>query len=234
MNLLDEAGIYVLTELANTQTAIDSTSPTWNVQLYQQYTSVVDALHNYTNVIGFSVGNEVVNSTETTSAAAFVKAAVRDVKAYIKSSGYRSSLGIGYAQRDLNETSAPGINIHMANYLNCGDEAATVDFWGFNSYSWCGPSNYVASNYSGLVQDFATYSSPVFLSEYGCNNWTGNVNGAADRPFTEVSVLYGNMSSVFSGGIAFKYFEDNSSDVQGLMDYGICFSPHTLELSDQA
>jgi hypothetical protein len=28
----------------------------------------------------------------------------------------------------------------MANYFNCGDDAATIDFWGFNSYSWYGPS----------------------------------------------------------------------------------------------
>ncbi|KAE9365848.1 carbohydrate-binding module family 43 protein [Stipitochalara longipes BDJ] len=222
MGLLDKAGIYVLTDLANNKTAIDSENPTWNVQLYQQYISVVDVLQNYSNVIGFSVGNEVVDRTNTTSAAAFVKAAVRDVKAYIKSRGYRSSLGVGYAQKDLDETSAPGININMANYLNCGDDANTVDFWGFNSYSWCGPSDYVQSEYTDLTQEFATYSSPVFFSEYGCNAWKGNDNGAAERPFTEVAALYGsNMSSVFSGGVAFKYFEDNSSDIKGPGDFGL-------------
>jgi hypothetical protein len=96
------------------------------------------------------------------------------------------------------------MNINMANYFNCG--ADTVHFWGSNIYTWCGNSNYVDSGYINLTQQLANYSAPVFFSEYSCNDQKA---GAAIRNFTEVAALYGeNMSPVFSGGIAYEYFQD--------------------------
>jgi hypothetical protein len=217
MGLLGAAGIYVLSELGNNITSISTATPTWDIHLFQQYASVVDTLQKYSNVIGFSVGNEVINSVDSTRAAAHVKAAVRDIKAYIKAKGYRSSLGVGYAHKDLDETFAPGLNINTANYFNCGEDANTVDFWGFNIYSWCGNSNMVNSSYDKYTEEFATYSTPVFFSEYGCNKPEG---GAAVRPFTEVKALYGDqMSPVFSGGVAYEYFEAGPHDQDA--DYGI-------------
>ena len=112
-------------------------------------------------MLGFLVGDKVVNSTDITSAVAFVKAVVRDVKSYIKGRGYRPSLGVRYIQKDLNETSAPRINIYMANCLNCGDDAATVDFWGCNSYSWCGPSIKVTPPQLGHPPRWATFYTKI-------------------------------------------------------------------------
>lgn len=37
----------------------------------------------YPNILGFNIGNEVVNSAEATVAAPFIKAAARDIKAYL-------------------------------------------------------------------------------------------------------------------------------------------------------
>ena len=48
---------------------------------------------------------------------------------------------------------------------------------------------------------FKDYSVPVF-SEFGCNIIT-------PRPFTEVEAIYGStMKKVWSGGIAYEYFEE--------------------------
>jgi hypothetical protein len=70
---LDASGIYVLSELANNKTSISSETPDCDFQLYQQYTSVIDTLQRYSNIVGFSVGNEVIQSAESTKDVAFSK-----------------------------------------------------------------------------------------------------------------------------------------------------------------
>lgn len=205
MALLDAAGIYVISDLSEPDTSINRDDPAWNLALYSRYTSVIDSLQNYTNVIGFFAGNEVSNSASTTNATAYVKAAVRDMKAYIKNNNYRA-MGVGYAADDDATSRAT-----VANYLNCGSSSNSIDFWGYNIYEWCGDSSYTQSGYDQRTAEFANYSVPAFFAEYGCNL----PNGAASRPFTEVQALFGaNMSGVFSGGIVYEYFEEEN-------DYGL-------------
>ncbi len=206
MALLDAAGIYVLSDLPQPDLSIDRNVPEWNTELFQRYTDVIDALQSYDNVIGFFAGNEVTNSLNTTGASAYVKAAVRDSKAYIKAKGYRT-MGVGYAADD-DQT----VRAQVAAYFNCGDVADQIDFWGYNIYEWCGDSDYVTSGYADRTAEFASYSVPAFFAEYGCNTQGG---GAAGRKLTEVGALYGsNMSQVFSGGFVYEYFEEAN-------DYGL-------------
>ncbi|EMC99955.1 carbohydrate-binding module family 43 protein [Baudoinia panamericana UAMH 10762] len=198
MAALANAGIYVIADLSSPTIGqnIDRSNPQWNDGIYARYTAVVDAFQNYTNVLGFFAGNEVSNAPNNTNASAFVKAAVRDMKAYIKSKNYRT-IGVGYATNDDAD-----IRVNMADYFNCGDASSAIDFWGYNIYSWCGESSYTASGYDVRTQEFSTYSVPAFFAEYGCNN-------VEPRPFTEVQALYGpNMSTVWSGGIAYQYFQE--------------------------
>lgn len=221
MQLLDAAGIYVLSDLPQPDQSIDRNTPEWTIDLFQRYTDVIDSLQSYTNVIGFFAGNEVTNSLNTTGASAYVKAAVRDSKQYIKSKGYRT-IGVGYAADDDADVRA-----NVAAYFNCGDVADQIDFWGYNIYEWCGDSSYQTSGYADRVAEFANYSVPAFFAEYGCNTQGG---GAAGRKFTEVAALYGtNMTPVFSGGFVYEYFEEandyglvsvDSSSVSTLADFG--------------
>ncbi|KAI5866295.1 carbohydrate-binding module family 43 protein [Durotheca rogersii] len=194
-------GIYVIADLGHPGVSIDSNNAAWDVELYTRYTAVIDTMSKYNNVIGFFAGNEVVSATNQTYAAAFVKAAVRDTKAYIRQMNYRQSLGVGYATADVPSRD------ELAHYFACEPEqgsSTTIDFWGYNVYSWCGDSNYEASSYGERVQFFSDYPVPVFFAEYGCIE--GIDGGPTHRPFTEVAVLYGNMTSVFSGGIVYQYF----------------------------
>lgn len=206
MAALDAAGIYVISDLGEPNLSINSGDPQWNTALYARYTAVVDSLASYSNVIGFFAGNEVISNTSFTASSAFVKAAVRDTKAYITSKNYHS-MGVGYAADDNQYVRAD-----VAAYFNCGPTADQIDFWGYNIYEWCGNSNYIQSGYDQRTAEFANYSVPAFFAEYGCNTQGG---GAAGREFTEVQALYGvNMSEVFSGGFVYEYFQEEN-------DYGL-------------
>ena len=201
--MLQSAGIYLIQDLSNPSSSINRNAPTWTTELYADYAAVIDAMANYTNVLGFFAGNEVSNDVNNTNASAFVKAAVRDMKAYIKTKNYRT-IGVGYATND-----DANIRIDLAHYFNCGsDPASAIDFWGYNIYSWCGASSYTQSGYDQRTAEFANYSVPAFFAEYGCNT-------VQPRQFTEVQAIYGdNMTGVWSGGIVYMYFQETN-------DYGM-------------
>ncbi|KAF4556250.1 1,3-beta-glucanosyltransferase-like protein [Elsinoe fawcettii] len=200
MQLLNDAGIYVVADLSEPANSINRDSPSWNDNLYARYTSVVDNMAQYSNVMGFFAGNEVSNKPNNTNASAFVKAAVRDMKTYIKDKNYRT-IGVGYATNDDAD-----IRENMANYFNCGDDQSqAIDFWGYNIYSWCGDSSFTESGFDVRTEEFSSYSVPVFFAEYGCNT-------PSPREFTEVGTLYGSqMNNVWSGGIVYMYFQEQNN-----------------------
>ncbi|WEJ93857.1 Glycolipid anchored surface protein 4 precursor [Yamadazyma tenuis] len=206
MSMLAAAGVYL---------ALDVNSPipnhhlnryepwnSYNVEYLENVFKVVEQFSYYNNTLGFFAGNEVINDiTSAKNSAVYVKAMVRDIKNYISYNSPRP-IPVGYsAADDLN------FRISFSSYLQCMDESPSdsVDFYGVNSYQWCGDQTFYTSGYDSLVNDYLSYSRPVFLSEYGCNLIT-------PRQFGEVPTLYSNdMVDVFSGGLVYEFSQEPNS-----------------------
>ena len=138
----------------------------------------------------------------------YLRAVTRDLNNYIAKHSPRL-IPVGYSAADVKE-----ILTDSWAYLSCdingqSSDSSRIAFFGLNSYSWCGPTsdtaNYVASSYDQLINDFGKTSIPIFFSEYGCNK-------VEPRVFDEVPVLYGNMTSVMSGGLVYEYYEETSNN----------------------
>ncbi|OLY80503.1 Protein EPD2 [Smittium mucronatum] len=203
MKALSDAGIYVLLDLPTPNYSINRDNPSWDIYLLNQYKLKIDAFSGYDNVAGFIVGNEVTNSANTTEASAFVKAAVRDVKAYMKAKSI--SIPVGYADNDDDE-----IRDSLISYFNCGDGDTKVDFYGVNTYRWCGDATFKSSGYNLMLEPFIRYSIPYFLTEYGCNTIT-------PRQFKEVASMYdSDMEELASGGFLYEYSQEANN--YGIVD----------------
>ncbi|CAK9438561.1 uncharacterized protein LODBEIA_P27850 [Lodderomyces beijingensis] len=208
MDAFAEAGIYVLADLGEPYCSIRRDFPHWDTELLQRYKAVIDAMVGFDNLLGFFAGNEVADSQSNVDSAPFVRAAIRDVKKYMRDRKYRK-VPVGYATND-----DATIREYLANYFVCDlndphpdhreDEGldSKADFFAINVYEWCGYSTYTTSGYRELTAAFKNYPVPAFFSEFGCNMIT-------PRPFTEVEALYGStMRKTWSGGIAYEYFEE--------------------------
>lgn len=198
MNMLSNAGIYVLADLSSPDESIITSDPSWNTDIYRRYTSVIDSLQKYDNVLGFFAGNEVITNYTNTGAAPYIKAAIRDVKKYMVDKGYRN-IPVGYSANDDADTREKS-----ARYFACGNETERADFYGINMYEWCGYSSFKTSGYEERTKEFSDLNIPVFFSEYGCNS-------IRPRKFTEVEALFSEqMTDVWAGGIVYMYFEEEN------------------------
>ena len=221
MSIFNSVGIYVyvppspyLTRpLTAPSRALDVNSPlagdsinrhdpgsSYNEGYIKRIYSVVDAFKGYPNLLGFFAGNEVVNDVLSASVVPpYIRSIQRDLKNYIAKHAART-IPVGYSAAD-DPTRRP-----MWAYLSCGDDAGSrSDFYGLNSYQWCGDSTWESSGYQGLVDTFKNTSIPLFFSEFGCNK-------ISPRPFGEIAALYGErMISSWSGGLVYEYSQETSN-----------------------
>lgn len=203
MSMLAAAGIYLVLD-------VNSPLPSHHLNRYEPWTTydssylenVFKAVHQfstYNNTLGFFAGNEIINDKlSATNSPVFVKAVVRDIKAYIAKNSPRP-IPVGYSAADDLD-----YRISLSQYLECtdSDHLESIDFYGVNSYQWCGDQTMDSSGYHTLVKDYKQYSKPVFLSEYGCNE-------VLPRRFGEVQAIYSpEMTDVFSGGLVYEFTQE--------------------------
>lgn len=197
MKMLDDAGIYLTLDANTPDYSLNRETPatlhaSYNDVYLQNVFATIDAFADYNNLLLFFSGNEVINMKNNTGAAPYIKAVTRDMKAYIKAQGHRT-IPVGYSAADVAE------NIYQqALFFDCGDDSERADFFAFNDYSWCDPSDFKTSGWDKKVEKYSEYPVPIFLSEFGCN-----VNR---RDWNEIEALYStDMTSVYSGGLVYEY-----------------------------
>lgn len=207
MTLLAEAGIYLILDVNSPRIgeSLNRYEPwtTYHEKYLEHIFKVVEQFSHYNNTLAFFAGNEVVNDDQSAMVSPnYIKAVVRDLKYYLANQSPRK-IPVGYsAADDLKYRTS------LAQYLECGDEMSSVDFYGVNSYQWCGEQSFVSSGYDRLVDDYRDYSLPLIFSEYGCNE-------VKPRTFQEVRAVYSSsMTDVFSGGLIYEYSQEPN-------DYGL-------------
>ncbi|KAH9964549.1 glycoside hydrolase family 72 protein [Russula dissimulans] len=203
MTALSGAGIYVIIDLTlPVNGSIDRDAPTWTTNLQDSYINTVDAFLKYDNILAYNIGNEIVTSVNETVDAPFIKAAARDIKAYLTSKS--STALVGYSAINGDDS----LILTLANYLSCDPSGnnsggTAIDIYGLNDYNFCGADTF-ADAYAGTTGDFAGYDVVAYFSEYGCNT-------VYPRPWDDVPALFGtDAAPVWSGGIAFSYFPATS------------------------
>ena len=128
-----------------------------------------------------------------------MQALQRDMKDYIAKHSKRQ-IPVGYSAADVRQVLKDTVNYFQCNLKDAPNSQA--DFFGLNSYSWCGDSDFHASGYDQLTEEFSNASLPVFFSEYGCN-------AVQPRQFSEVQALYSEkMSKAFSGGLVYEFVQE--------------------------
>ena len=171
----------------------------YNYDYLNRVFQVVEAFMNFPNTLGFFSGNEVINQDSVSEVPAYIRAVTRDIKDYIAKQAPRA-IPVGYSAADVDT-----MLTSTWNYLSCQIDNSTsskIDFFGLNSYSWCGDSSFTQSGYNVLIEEFGNTTIPVFFSEYGCNLVT-------PRTFSEVPTIYGpQMTGVLSGGIVYEYNQE--------------------------
>ena len=212
------AGIQVLVDLSTPGYTLNHSQ--WDKAIYDHYTSIIDTMQGYKNTLGFLIGDDIDGPANETSA--YIRAAVRDMKAYMVQKAYRM-IPVGYAATYIRGYSSSGSPFPPL-YLDCGDQAhsegSAIDFLGINDHDWCKGDYLETSYYIDLISQFTNYADiyhypvPAFFTEYGCSN-------PANEDFSEISSIYGpNMRSVFSGGLFYTYFGvQNSPYGQSIIEH---------------
>ncbi|PRP78421.1 1,3-beta-glucanosyltransferase gel3 [Planoprotostelium fungivorum] len=202
MQLLSDNGIYVILDLSDPHFSIESLSPAWSTTNFNFMRLKAGVFAGYTNTLGYIIANEVVLPPGSTPAAAYVKAATRDVKMWLKSQNHTKP--VGYAAADVDE------NVDMQNFMDCNSADESADFYGVNIYRWCGNSTFEGSGYQTFVNQWANYRVPLIFSEFGCNT-------AGYRSFTEIGAMYSSqMTDVLSGGLVYEWHQEDNN--YGLVD----------------
>lgn len=87
-----------------------------------------------------------------------------------------------------------------------------LEFYGLNSYRWCGQSSFDQSGYSAIYAQTQNYPIPIFMSETGCIV-------PEPRTFQDQTALLGpEMDDVWSGAIIYEWIQEENH--YGLITYG--------------
>ncbi|CAK3931427.1 glycoside hydrolase family 72 [Lecanosticta acicola] len=211
-SIFNSVGIYMIIDVNSPLSgqSLDRSNPSgsYTTDYLTHIFTVVEAFKSYPNTLGFFAGNEIINDVPTAGPnPPYIRAVQRDLKNYIKAHAART-IPVGYSAAQVQDVLKDTWAYLQCNNSQSGEDMSRSDFFGLNSYSWCGASSsFTTSGYDTLVNWFSNTTIPVFFSEFGCNQ-------PKPRYFDEVPVLYGPQMTVLSGGLVYEWTEEAS-------DYGL-------------
>lgn len=209
VSIFDAVGIYMIIDVNSPLPgqSIDRSNPSgsYHTDYLTHIFTVVEAFKDYPNLLGFFAGNEIINDVGTAKDnPPYIRAVQRDLKQYIKKHASRT-IPVGYSAAQVQDVLKDTWAYLQCHNANGPDDPSRSDFFGLNSYSWCGTgSSFTTSGYNVLADWFSNTTIPVFFSEFGCNKPT-------PRAFQEVPVLYGPQMSVLSGGLVYEWTQESSN-----------------------
>lgn len=214
MSIFNNAGIYVILDVNSPLggESLNRADPAsdYNANYLSRVFDVIESFRSYSNVIGFFIGNEVINEDASDEAPRYLRAITRDARNYIKNRMAEDDdareVYVGYSAADVVSLRMP-----TYEYLTCAlhgnqSDVSSIEFFGLNSYEWCsGVNDWDSSGYEDLIDDFKNSSVPVFFSEYGCNT-------NSPRTFEEVSegIYSDHLINILDGGLVYEYSEESS------------------------
>jgi hypothetical protein len=192
MTQLQAAGIYVLINLGGPNEQIMQTQ-TWDRELQRRFFGVAEGLMGYSNLLGFY-------TTGTAITIPFVKAAVRDLKQFLKSKG-QGHVPVGYSSLIRGKD--------LSDVLNCGDKESSIDFMALELDPLCSSLNQTQETVEIAAAQYRDYSIPLMFWGSRCvPQVQGNIGAIP-------SIYESNITKVTTGAFMFSYFGSRRSNQTG-------------------
>jgi hypothetical protein len=165
-SIFNAAGIYMIIDVNSPLPgeSINRVEPwtSYNSDYLTRVFGIIENFKAFPNTLAFFSANEVMNDLTTAQYnPQYIRAVQRDLKNYIAKHSSRK-IPVGYSAADVRE-----ILEDTWAYLQCNhdDDQSSSDFFGLNSYSWCGSdATFQTSGYVDLVTMFNQSAIPVFVS----------------------------------------------------------------------
>lgn len=191
MDIFRTFGIYVLVWMpVDTPLRIIAgfENAEWNDDVYAYQTAIIERFAVSSNFLGFVVDDVGIYNGAIEEQLPFVKAAVRDLKRYMRNRNFRN---IPVGVRGDNGTMK---GLSRADYFQCGNTAVneTVDFWITRDDGRCDPgASDDPQHFSTIISAQMSLHIPLFYQYESCRQ--GN--------YSFVDTIYNsNMAALWSGG----------------------------------
>ncbi|KAJ9068229.1 1 3-beta-glucanosyltransferase gel4 [Entomophthora muscae] len=166
MKIFEDAGIYVLVNLPETDFSITNH---YTYDIFNIYLEKAIEFSNYTNTLGLIVASDVSPEYQP-----YVKAALRDLRKNMKTR--RIPLGYSHTNTYFKKISQV--------MMGCGEKA---DFYAVDISEDC---HYATPDKAAtVVKDMLRFPGPTFISGFGCTTVSGT-----PRRFLEASAIFSNHS----------------------------------------
>jgi hypothetical protein len=197
MGKLRDAGIYVLVNFETLGVDTDG----WTYTNLQKWVKIMDSLSGYSNLLAFWT------DAFTSESLPFTKAAIRDIKDYLRTSRSRA-IPVGYMALNHND-------FDFSRFLACGGHDISADFIFLQTRESCRKDS-AKNEVQQSLQQIATLQTDIPLFIFGNGYGTAcNTSGLASSGIM-LSIYGGNNTAVHSGAIMFQYFDYPLMDNDGM------------------